>query len=714
MAKKKQTKKEEPIDILKNQVDLTVRNGINEAILGFQPGMPFSTQLSQVSTMFINNRWYLVSNMRQLLSEVYVEHGLIQTIVDVPVDDGIRGGVEIKTKQLDPEELEELQAEMEMEGDYDTVGYATKWNRLFGGAGVIIITDQDPSTPLNLAAIGPDSPLEFRDVDMWELFWSKQNTSDYSAAIDTNQLNDVEFYDYYGVQVHKSRVMKMVGFKAPSFVRPRLRGWGVSVVEALIQSLNQYLKSKNLTFEVLDEFKIDIFKIKNLTNTLLSPLGDQKIRARVQLANQQKNYQNAITMDSEDDYIQKELSFAGIAETQAGIRMQIASDMRMPLTKVFGISSAGFNSGEDDIENYNAIVESQVRTRIKAPLLKMIQVRCQRKFGFVPSDLKINFKPLRILSAEQEENVKTSKFNRVLAAKQAGEISSLEFKDACNKDNLLSIQLDTSVEALEMQSAQSNVSDELKDVPNATSAASKLAPSETKNAEEADNEPSKKKVPGLTNALDSYLDFVGPKIVTVGLISGDEILTGKRRDNGKWTNPGGHMDEGEDIQDAAVREVYEETGIKIDKSQLKHISSELVNSHRTGKDFVVHAFTASINKKEGNIKIDPDKEFTTLKWVKIHPDTPELKAENRHAKVDSVLVHLFGLKNSLEYDVAAYYADGGEDAWSPWHFREYENPDPKKTDTRLLAKAKQASQQAFGKQVWQFVLWYYKQHGGKF
>lgn len=709
MAKKEKKSVDIP-ETLKNEFE-SLQNGLNTAILGYNPGTPVSTQLSQVTSLFINNRWYLISNMRQLLSEMYVEHGLIQTIVDVPVDDGLRGGVEISTKQLDPEEIEDLQAEMEMEGDYETVGYANKWNRLFGGAGVLVMTDQDPATPLNMNALRPDSPLEFRDVDMWELFWSKQNTSDYSAAIDTNQLNDVEFYDYYGKQVHKSRVMKLIGYKAPSFIRPRLRGWGVSVVESLVQSLNQYLKSKNLTYEVLDEFKIDIFKLKNLTSTLMSPMGDAKVRARVQLANQQKNYQHAITMDAEDDYQQKELSFAGIAETQAGIRMQIASDMRMPLTKVFGISSAGFNSGEDDIENYNAMIESQVRNRIKAPLLRLIQIRCQRKFGFVPDDLKIKFKPLRMLSAEQEENVKTQKFNRVLAAKSAGEITSLEFRDSVNKDNLLPIQLDTSIVGLDDQAAQSGDDDTLKAVKGAKSPDAKLAPSETKNAEEASNEPVKKKA--FSNALDKYLDFAGPKIVTVGLISGDEILTGRRRDNGKWTNPGGHMDEGEEIQDAAVREVLEETGIQIDKSQLTHISSEMINSHRTGKDFVVHVFTASIPKKKGDIKADPDKEFSVLKWVKIHPDTPELKPENRHAKVDSVLVHLFGLNNSLEYDVASFYADGGEDAWSPWHKREVENPNPQKMDLRLLARAKEASQKAFGKQMWQFVLWWYKKNGGK-
>lgn len=424
-----------------NEANRMVSNGLSEAIMGFNPG-GFGTELNQVNTLFKNNRWYLVSNMRQLLSEIYVEHGLVQTIVDVPVDDGLRGGVEIKTKQLKEEEIQDLQASIERDNDIGQVGQALKWNRLFGGAAVIIMTDQDCETPLDVSAIREDSPLEFCPVDMWELFWDKQNTED------SNQNQDFEFYSYYGKKIHKSRVMKMKGLTAPSFIRPRLRGWGFSVVEALVNSINQYLKANNLVFEVLDEFKIDVYKIKNLTSTLMSPQGTQKVKDRIGLANFQKNFQNAITMDGEDDFIQKELSFAGIADTMTGIRMQVASDMRMPLTKLFGISAAGFSSGQDDIENYNSMVESQIRTKSKFDILRIIELKCQKMFGMIPSDLSIAFKPLRVLSAEQEEDVKTQKFTRLLQARQAGEISSLEFKDACNKDNLLSIQLDTSVESV--------------------------------------------------------------------------------------------------------------------------------------------------------------------------------------------------------------------------------------------------------------------------
>lgn len=456
MAKKKKAATKNSIDTtLPNLViesEHVMKNGLAEALgVPFNPfnlpmfGVPGGEQISQSTTLYNNLRWYLVSNFRQLLAQVYVEIGLIQTIVDVPVDDALRGGIEIKSKQLDEGQIEELQISLDRDNDINVAGQAAKWNRLFGGAGIIVLTDQDPELPLDLDSIGPDTPLEFRAVDMWELFWDKQNTEGYDPE---TQTEDFEHYDYYGEKIHKSRVMRLKGFTAPSFIRPRLRGWGFSVVEVLVRSINQYLKATDLGFEVLDEFKVDVYKIKNLVNTLLSPNGQEKIQKRIQLANRQKNYQNAVVIDGEDDWDHKQLSFAGLGEAMAGIRMQVASDLRMPLTKLFGISAAGFNSGEDDIEVYNSMVESQVRGKIKYDLLRMCEIKCQKLFGFVPDDLSLSFKPLRVLSAEQEENVKNAKFGRLLQARQAGELSTLEFRDAINRGNLLDITLDTSEDVL--------------------------------------------------------------------------------------------------------------------------------------------------------------------------------------------------------------------------------------------------------------------------
>jgi phage-related protein (TIGR01555 family) len=170
--------------------------------------------------------------------------------------------------------------------------------------------------------------------------------------------------------------------------------------------------------------------------------GVDKTAARITAANRMKNYQNAITMDKEDEYDQKQISFGGLSDILLQIRQGIACDVRMPMTKLFGVSAAGFNSGEDDIENYNSMIDSEVRAKSRNIVADMLQIVSQKLFGLQLDDLIVTFKPLRILNANEEEDVKDKKFNRVMSAYNSGLMEAPEAKAALNKDSLLPIEVD--------------------------------------------------------------------------------------------------------------------------------------------------------------------------------------------------------------------------------------------------------------------------------
>ena len=55
---------------------------------------------------------------------------------------------------------------------------------------------------------------------------------------------------------------------------------------------------------------------------------------------------------------------------------------------------------------------------------------------------------------------------------------------------------------------------------------------------------------------------------------GEEILLMQRSDNGMWTIPGGHVDPGESVTSAVVREVLEETGWQVAPGRLVGVYSE--------------------------------------------------------------------------------------------------------------------------------------------
>lgn len=435
-----------------NSKDITqeVTNSLSSVIAslgGYGLGTTFgSTQVSQVQTLFKNNRWYLVSNIRQVLSELYVEHGIVQTLVDLPVDDAFRGGIEVICDELSQEDIEELNYRLERDGILESFSQAKKWTRLFGGGALLIINNDDPKTPFDVHNVKQGDNIVFKPVDMWELYYGVTNVDNLQDPGEIDKHPD--YYNYYGKQVHHSRVLRMNGKEAPSLIRPKLRGWGVSIIEPVVRSYNQYLKSVNLSFEVLDEFKVDIYGIEGFNTALMSPNGSDKVTKRVQMANMLKNYQNALVMDNKDKFESKQISFTGMAEIMREIRMQIAADLRMPLTKLFGMSAAGFNSGEDDIENYNAMIETEIRSKSRKDLLKVIEICCAMWFGYVPENLKIDFEPLRVLSAEQEENIKGAKLQRIVTCMQAGVITPIEAKQAINKEMLLPVSIEENDELM--------------------------------------------------------------------------------------------------------------------------------------------------------------------------------------------------------------------------------------------------------------------------
>lgn len=53
-----------------------------------------------------------------------------------------------------------------------------------------------------------------------------------------------------------------------------------------------------------------------------------------------------------------------------------------------------------------------------------------------------------------------------------------------------------------------------------------------------------------------------------------EVLLTRRRDNGQWCLPSGGMDAGESVEEAILREVFEETGLRVHVTRLVGVYSD--------------------------------------------------------------------------------------------------------------------------------------------
>src|ERR1051325_10753868 len=329
------------------------------------------TNLTSFNPILMNNIYAPLTINWTMLTYMYKTHGIIQTAIDMPVLDALRGGLELSSDQLSVDELSEIEDTLEENGILEAIGEATIWKRLYGGAAIIINTNQDPSTPLSLKGL---KKLDLYPCNRWELMsmWKpgdpqvELNPWLWAAARNT------EYVYFYGEKLHRSRILTMSGKAAPYIIRWQLQGWGMSEVERMVEDFNSYIKTKNVLYDLLEVAKTDIFRFEGFRNQLASAVGTQKTRERVELMNEMRNFNNAIVMDKLDEYDQKQITFSGLAEVMKENRIGIASALRMPLSKIFGLSATGFNSGEDDIENYNAMVESEVRQPLRKPIKNIL------------------------------------------------------------------------------------------------------------------------------------------------------------------------------------------------------------------------------------------------------------------------------------------------------------------------------------------------------
>ena len=307
---------------------------------------------------------------------------------------------------------------------YDALKSAAIWGRVFGGGAVIINTPDHagrPDEPLDLKRLRKGDRIDWIVADCWELMGCTADVQISSPDVNVNWQEDCPF-TYYGQKIHKSRVLLFRGKEIPSMYRPLGRGWGMSYFEHLARTLTITWKAQNSRAELLDDAKTDIYMLQGLNAQATNPNLNQALKNRLSIIQQTKNYGSGVALDAEDDFRQKQTSFAGFDKMQEQDRYDCAADARIVMTKLYGMTPGGFSDGDNDRASYEDMVRSEVQNPCIPNLITAFKVLAVTTTGEM-MDIDVDFPPLTKDNAELTIKTKQDIYNLCIKGLSYGTIT---------------------------------------------------------------------------------------------------------------------------------------------------------------------------------------------------------------------------------------------------------------------------------------------------
>lgn len=378
------------------------------------------------------------------LENYYNSFNIIQTAIDLPVDDALSTGFEVISDELDADDIQQAMDVFHESIGLDNIGKLAKYSRLYGGSGLILLDgNQDLTTT---PVITPKSNLSCLVVDRWRIN-TKQiglgNTITKDLTLEYNSTFKTFWLHVFNDVSRECSFERLTPFKNKNTLDRTswiyLRGWGASIVEQILEVLNRHIKARNVIYEILDEAKISILKLNGFRESLITSDGTANMAKMAQMTNNIKDYSSMLMLDKLDEFEQKQLNFAGLAEMLREIRLDMAAALRMPMSKLYGEQQAGWATKQHENDNYNSYLRSAIQNPLK-PVIKQIMIACFQKAGLsVPTWFDITFPQLAEINEQEEEAIKQSAYTRLSDLYAKGVLDDEEFKSELSKAGILQL-----------------------------------------------------------------------------------------------------------------------------------------------------------------------------------------------------------------------------------------------------------------------------------
>lgn len=361
------------------------------------------------------------------LDTLWKQNWIVQKICNKKARDMTRKWRDIFSNDLEAEHLEKIESIERKIKLKETLEKACVWASLYGGVAILVLTEKNTTLPLksgqNIEKLvileqGKVQPKGERNENVFDDNFGKYDIYTVNGRID----------------VHHSRLLFINAVERP-LEEQHNQFWGLSDIEQVYEVLKRYDALSTNTGDLVQESKVDVFKMDGLTNKLAAGFESDiaKAMTSIQLI---KSSTNTLLIDKENEYEQKELTFAGLRDLLIEFRNAVAGAAEMPVTILFGQSVSGLASGDEDIQNYHETIHGLQESRLRPVFEKLDPIISTMAVGFCPQDWWFEFVSLNEVKQEQKVNMLNTFSTATNILMQNGVLSEIQVANELKESGL--------------------------------------------------------------------------------------------------------------------------------------------------------------------------------------------------------------------------------------------------------------------------------------
>lgn len=330
------------------------------------------------------------------LEAMYQGNWLARRIVDKPNEDATKNW-----RVFSGEYAKDIAEEERSSGVQQHFMDALCWSDLYGGSGILMVTNQDLSKPLDLDKIKKGDLKNLVVLDRWDIQPTNFNLTD---PLKKNWMQPETYTMVNGTQpIHHSHFVRIEGARLPRRLRMFEQGWGDSRLRRCASDLRDVVATKGGIASLVLEANVDTVSVQGLKQALASPQSSQ-ITERYRMFGMMKSLVNLGLLDKESEtYERNSVTFSGLSQIMEQFMVWSAGAAEMPVTELWGQSAAGLSStGEGDLKTYHGTVKAKQDGKMRLCLEQLDQVMIRSALGHYPEDIEFEWNPISVPSGVEQ------------------------------------------------------------------------------------------------------------------------------------------------------------------------------------------------------------------------------------------------------------------------------------------------------------------------